>query len=67
MRGDAAWRAREHAPGMPTACPRSPSMLRVLNTKALKGKSPWIYKVVPILNSTHVLNSLLHLLSIPAF
>ena len=22
MRGDAAWRARGHAPGMPTACPR---------------------------------------------
>ena len=22
MRGDVAWRAREHAPGMPTACPR---------------------------------------------
>ena len=22
MRGDAAWRARGHAPGMPSACPR---------------------------------------------
>ena len=40
---------------------------RRLRTKVVKGKSPWIYKVVPILNSTHVLNSLLHPLSIPAF
>ena len=40
---------------------------RRLRIEAVKGKSPWIYKVVPILNSVCVLNSLLHLLSVPAF
>ena len=39
---------------------------RRLRTEAVKGKSPWIYKVVPILNRVRVLNSLLHPLSIPA-
>ena len=37
-----------------------------LRTKAVEGKSPWIYKVVPILNRARVLNSLLHPLSVPA-
>ena len=40
---------------------------RRLRTKAVKGKSPWIYEVVLVLNSTCVLNSLLHPLSIPDF
>ena len=40
---------------------------RRLRTEAVEGKSPWIYKVVPILNSARVLNSLLHPLSVPAF
>ena len=40
---------------------------RWLRTKAVKVKSPWIYKVVPVLNSMCVLNSLLHPLSVPAF
>ena len=40
---------------------------RRLRAEAVEGKSPWIYKVVPILNSARVLNSLLHPLSVPAF
>ena len=39
---------------------------RGLRTKTVEGKSPWIHKVVPVLNCVRVLNSLPHPFSIPA-
>ena len=38
---------------------------RGLRTKAVKGKSPWIHKVVPILNRARVLNCFPHPFSVP--
>ena len=38
---------------------------RGLRTKAVKSKSPWIHKVVPVLNRARVLNSLPHPFSEP--
>ena len=39
---------------------------RGLRTKAVKSKSPWIHKVVPVLNRARVLDSLPHLFSVTA-
>ena len=37
-----------------------------LQTKTVKGKGPWVHKLVPTLNYACVINSLLHSLFVPA-
>ena len=37
-----------------------------LGTKAIEGESPWVHKIVPVLNWLCVFDRLLHTLPVPA-
>ena len=40
---------------------------RRVGTEVIKGKSPWVHKIVPILNRPCLFNCLLNTLPVPAF
>ena len=39
---------------------------RRLRPEAVEGKSPWVYKIIPVLNRLRLFDCLLHALLIPA-